>query len=194
VVVQMAFRCRRRSSGAVTAERTRAGRPRPAPSLAFDELSGVVLDDAMAGDPRTALELATPLLDHAPDWILARAAIAAGHSLAAIGRPLDALALTHDVIARYTALSSEVARVCERTMRSLSAYAHFLAGDMAAARAEAERAVNESSDDLARLLSVMTLATIEAYEGRPDTALGVLAQAAAIPYQRTRGMSPRRCT
>jgi len=158
----------------------------------FDELDAAwSLMTAMAGKPRAALELATPLLDHEPDWILARAALAAGHSLAAMGRPIDALELSRDVISRYAALSSEVARVCERTMLSMSAYAHFLAGDLAGARAEAERAVNESAEDLQRLLAVMTLATIEVYEGRPDTALGVLGHAASIPYQRTRGMSPR---
>lgn len=158
----------------------------------YDDLHAAwSLMTTLAGDPRAGLELSHSLLDHDPDWILARAALAAGHSLAALGRPLDCLTLAHDTIQRYAELSTDIARACERVLRSLTAYAHFLDGDLAAARREAEQAVHESAEDHQRLLALMTLSTVEVYAGRPDTALGVLGQAAAIPYQHTRGMTPR---
>lgn len=158
----------------------------------FDDLHAAwSLMTALSGNPREALDLAQSLLTHDPDWILARAAAAVGHSLAALGRPVDCLALVHDTIERYEALSNDIARACERTLRSVTAYAYLLDGNLAAARREAERAVNESAEDHQRLLSLLTLSLIEVFAGRPDTALGVLGQAASIPYQHTRGMAPR---
>ena len=145
----------------------------------------------MSGDHRRALELADPLIARGADVAMLRGAGASSRALTTVGRPLDGIDRVTSAIDAFSVVGNEGSRQAERILLNVRAWCRIQAGDLDGARADSRQAMHEASDDLQRLIGLLTEATAEVLAGRPSTALDVLAQTATIPYQRTRSMSPR---
>ncbi|MEQ1702013.1 MAG: ATP-binding protein, partial [Ilumatobacteraceae bacterium] len=153
--------------------------PAPQHPVSRDEvLANQAVYEAVSANYDEAWRLAEPLLqDRGPDQVLIRAALAAAHALRIGGRPLDALGVVQRALDAYAVIGQECINLSERLMLALRSLCHLQAGDVAAARADANRAMLNGINEAQLGVAAIGLAAIEVFAGRPATARPAIEQA-----------------
>ena len=140
-------------------------------------LANQAVYEAVSANYADAWRIAEPLLDRGPDQVLIRAALAAAHALRIGGRPLDALTVVQRALDAYAVIGQECINLSERLMLALRSLCLLQAGDLAAARADAHRAMLNGINEAQLGVAAIGLAAVEVFAGRPALARSAIERA-----------------
>ncbi len=160
-----------------------------------NELVGVrAVTTMLAGRPRDAIALATPIVEADTSRALIQASIAAGTSLAMAGRTTDALAVIDRGLAQHEALGEQTMLTRPYILENARATALFERGDLPGALALADdgyRASVAGRDAAAQAWFAMILGKVHLMTGHLTTADRLFAEGANL-YADLHHMGPRR--
>ena len=158
-----------------------------------DELiANLALYYALAGNPRRAWELSERLLEHGPDPVLIRGALAACNALGHMGQVEDATAVIERAIEAYGLLGTEASSLSQRVAYAVRAVGQAWRGRMDLAWADSESALATAISEFQISSANYVTADLHLLQGRPGEARPLMERSLAWFGRSTGGSSERR--
>ena len=160
--------------------------------ISHDELlANRAMLDACSGRGLRSWATAERLLEHGPDQTLVRAAVAASHALRTLGRPIDAIAALTRADDAFAVMGQEAVSLSARVVLAARALAYIQIGDLAAARADVERARLDAISEGQIGLAYLVMSYLEVLRGRPVQARPLVEHASSWTSRLIGGVSRR---
>ena len=158
-----------------------------------DELiANLALYHALSGNPRLAWELSERLLEHGPDPVLIRGALAACNALGHMGQVEDATAVIERAIEAYGLLGAEASSLSQRVAYAVRAVGQAWRGRMDLAWADCENALSTAISEFQISSANYVTADLHLLQGRPGDARPLIESSLAWFGRSTGGSSERR--
>jgi len=158
-----------------------------------DELiANLALYYALAGNPRRAWELSERLLEHGPDPVLIRGALAACNALGHMGQVEDATAVIERAIEAYGPLGSVASSLSQRVAYAVRAVGQAWRGRMDLAWTDSESALSTAISEFQISSANYVTADLHLLQGRPGEARPLRERSLAWFGRSTGGSSERR--
>jgi DNA-binding CsgD family transcriptional regulator len=158
-----------------------------------DELvANLALYHALAGNPQLAWELSEPLLQHGPDPVLIRGALAAANALGHMGKVEQATAVIHRALETYEIIGAEASNLSQRVAYVVRAVGHAWRGVLPMAWEDSRAALATAISEFQISSANYVTADLHLLQGRPIQARPLMDRSLEWFGRSTGGSSERR--